>query len=129
MLAQMAPKPVTLAALSEKLGVSSRTVFREMPVIEQWLSDNDFRFSRKPGVGVAIEEEKENLELIRELLEMENIIPMYNRQERRRHILGELFFAQEPVKAYAFTLRYHISEGTLYDDLEVLAAWLKEYKG
>ncbi len=128
MLAQTAPRPVTLAAISEKLGVSSRTVLREMPAVEKWLTDNDFRFSRKPGIGMAIEEQDENLGLIRELLEMENIIPMYNRQERRRHILGELFFAAEPVKAYAFTSVYHISEGTLYDDLDVLAGWLKEYR-
>ncbi len=127
-LAQMAPRPVTLAVISEKLGVSSRTVLREMPAIEKWLTDNDFRFSRKPGIGMTIEEENENLELIRELLEMENITPMYNRQERRRHILGELFFAEEPVKAYVFTSNYHISEGTLYDDLDVLAGWLKEYR-
>ena len=86
-LAQMAPRPVTLAVISEKLGVSSRTVLREMPAIEKWLTDNDFRFSRKPGIGMMIEEENENLELIQELLEMENITPMYNRQERRRHIL------------------------------------------
>lgn len=127
-LAQMAPRPVTLAVISEKLGVSSRTVLREMPAVEKWLTDNDFRFSRKPGIGMTIEEENENLELIRELLEMENITPMYNRQERRRHVLGELFFAEEPVKAYVFTSNYHISEGTLHDDLDVLAGWLKEYR-
>ena len=127
-LVQMAPGSVTLSAISEKLGVSSRTVFREMPVIERWLSDNDFQFSRKPGIGMAINEGTDNLNLIRELLEIENIIPMYSRQERRRHLLGELLFSEEPTKAFVYTSRYHISEGTLFDDLDVLERWLKEYK-
>ena len=127
MLTRMAGKPVTIATISEKLGVSSRTVLREMPVIERWLDDNDFRFVRKPGVGLTVSEDAESLALLEELLEVQDIVPMYSRQERRRQILGELFFYDEPVKAYVFTSKYHISEGTLYEDLDSLGSWLKDY--
>ena len=128
MLVRMASEPVTVSAISEKLNVSSRTVLREMPVIERWFRDNDFRFVRKPGVGLMIEEDSEQLVLIRELLEMEDIVPSFSRQERRRQLLGELLSAKEPIKSYVFTSRYHISEGTLYGDLDALGAWLKDYK-
>lgn len=127
MLTKMAGKPVTIATISEKLGVSSRTVLREMPMIERWLDDNDFQFVRKPGVGLTVNEDAEHLALIEELLDVQDIVPMYSRQERRRQILGDLFFFNEPVKAYVFTSKYHISEGTLYEDLDALGGWLKDY--
>ncbi|MGN1031272.1 MAG: BglG family transcription antiterminator, partial [Butyricicoccaceae bacterium] len=127
MLVRMDSEPVTVSAISEKLNVSSRTVLREMPVIERWFQDNDFRFVRKPGVGLLIDETPEQLGLIRELLEMEDVVPAFSRQERRRHLLGELLLVREPVKAYVFTSRYHISEGTLYGDLDALSSWLKDY--
>lgn len=128
MLVRMASEPVTVSAISEKLKVSSRTVLREMPVIERWFQDNDFHFVRKPGVGLMIDEDKEQLNLIRELLEIEDVIPSFSRQERRQYLLSDLLAATEPVKAYVFISRYHISEGTLYGDLDALNHWLKDYR-
>jgi mannitol operon transcriptional antiterminator len=126
-LIEMESETTTVAAVSERLGVSSRTVLREMPVIEQWLLENDFHFSRKHGVGLSIQETPEHLELIRELLELEGVRHMYSRDERKRWILGALFFADGPIKAFAFTSRFDISEGTLYSDLDSLDEWLSEY--
>jgi mannitol operon transcriptional antiterminator len=57
LLSKSAPEPVTLASISQKLEVSSRTVMRELDKVEQWLDENDFKFLRKPGVGLAILEE------------------------------------------------------------------------
>ena len=37
-LAKTAGNPVPVGAISEKLDVSSRTILRELPAIEQWLS-------------------------------------------------------------------------------------------
>lgn len=128
MLVQMHEGPVTVNAISEKLNVSSRTVLRDMPGIEEWLEENDFNFIKKPGVGLQIMESQEQLELIGELLEVENIIPMYSRDERRRQLLGELFFSNEPIKSYVFTSKYNISEGTLFSDLDSLDIWLTNYQ-
>ena len=46
-LVQMKGRPVTTAAISEKLSVSNRTVLRELPSVEKWLDENDFHFVRK----------------------------------------------------------------------------------
>ncbi|MDE6961481.1 MAG: HTH domain-containing protein, partial [Lachnospiraceae bacterium] len=67
-LTKTAGKPVPVGAISEKLGVSSRTILRELPAIEKWLFENDFTFIRKPGVGLSIEEDPEAIELLEELL-------------------------------------------------------------
>ncbi len=127
-LVKMAPNPVTVSVISERLSVSSRTILRDVAVLEKWMDENDFRFSSKPGVGLAIHEDAEQLQFIGELLEAEDGAPMCGRQERRRQILGDLFFADGPVKAYVFAAGYHISERTLYEDLDVLDGWLAAYE-
>ena len=51
-----ASRPVTVGMISEMLGVSSRTILREIPHVENWLTQNDFHFIRKPGVGLILDE-------------------------------------------------------------------------
>ena len=67
-LVQMGGQPVTLSAISEKLSVSSRTILRELSVVEEWMSENDFRFVRKRGTGVALEETPENKGIVKDKL-------------------------------------------------------------
>ena len=126
-LTRMDGRPITVAVISEKLGVSTRTILREVPAIEKWMSDNDFNFDRKPGVGMLVGEAPETLRFIEELLDADNLVPMYSRQERRKHILGELLFSDEPVKSLVFTSKYNISDGTFSEDLDVLDTWLRDY--
>ncbi len=126
-LTRMDGRPITVAVISEKLGVSTRTILREVPAIEKWMSDNDFNFERKPGVGMLVGEAPETLRFIEELLDADNLVPMYSRQERRKHILGELLFSDEPVKSLVFTSKYNISDGTFSEDLDVLDTWLRDY--
>ncbi|MCI8310930.1 MAG: PRD domain-containing protein [Lachnospiraceae bacterium] len=127
-LAKTAGNPVPVGAISEKLDVSSRTILRELPAIEQWLSENDFTFIKKPGVGVSIEEDKAAIELLLELLGISDTQTGYSQKERRRQILGELLFVREPIKSYVFLSRFHISEGTLAKDLDALEEWLLTYQ-
>ena len=127
MMVQMKGNPVTVAAISEKLSVSSRTILREMPAVEDWLFENDFRFVRKRGKGLAIEETPENLAMIEELLFIERDAVRFSKDDRRTRLLGTLFFAVSPVKAFVFCSQYDISEGTLYGDLDVLESWLGDY--
>lgn len=128
MVTNTAPRPVTIGAISEKLGVSSRTVLRELPAIERWFEENDFSFVRKPGVGLSIQEDSDTIKLLQELLTVEQVQTTYSRQERRRQLLGELLCAKEPIKSYVFLSRFHISEGTLSNDLDALDEWLSNYQ-
>lgn len=127
-IVQMGGQPVTAAAISEKLSVSSRTILRELPEVERWLSENDFRFVKKRGKGIAIIESAENLALVEELLHIEKETPHFDKDDRRARILGTLFFAVSPVKAYVFTSEYDIAEGTLFNDLDILDHWLEDYR-
>lgn len=122
-----AARPITVGMISEDMGVSSRTILREIPTVEQWLTQNDFHLIRKPSVGLILDESVENKRLILELLEVESVYKAYPKQERQRRILGELLYAKEPVKSYYFTSKFHISEGTLTSDLNQVSEWLKTY--
>lgn len=126
-IVQMEGRPITVAAIAEKLKVSSRTILRELPLIEDWMCENDFTFVRKTGVGLQIMENAANLDLIRELLEIEHTTKVLGKEERRRRLLGELLFNTEPAKAFSFTSGYGISEGTLFGDLDYLEEWLAKH--
>lgn len=119
--------PITISTIAEILNVSSRTVLREMPKIEEWLDENGFNFIKKPGVGLIIDESLENQQLILELLEVENVKKEYSKEERKRIILSELLIAKEPLKLFYFTNQLKVSEGTLSNDLDGIEDWLKAF--
>lgn len=127
-IAKTAGTPVPVQAVAEKLKISSRTVLRDLPAIEEWMDENDFRFVRRPGVGLLIEEDSETLSLLNELLAGEQGQDSLGQKERRRQLLGELLFVREPVKSYVFQSRFHVSAATLAKDLEELDRWLSTYR-
>lgn len=120
--------PVTVSAISEKFKLSTRTVLRELPQIEKWVSAQGFSFVRKPGVGLILDENAENRQWLLQLLKQEEVEESYGKEERRKLILGELLSAKEPLKFLYFTSKYKISEGTLSSDLDFVEEWLLQYK-
>ncbi|NDO46305.1 BglG family transcription antiterminator [Clostridium sp. MD294] len=123
-----ATNPVTISTISEKLKLSSRTILREMPEIERWLSENEFKFIRKPGVGLVLDESLENQKKILKLLDVEVVQKVYSKEQRRKFLLGELLASKEPRKSFYFTSKFKISDGTLSNDLDILGKWLSTYQ-
>lgn len=119
--------PITTSMIAKELSLSSRTVLREMPKIEEWLDENEFKFIKKPGVGLIIDENVDNQQLILELLEVEKIKKEYSKEERKKIIVGELLTAKEPLKLFYFTSQLKVSEGTLSGDLDNIAKWLEKF--
>ena len=120
-------KPITTSMIAKELSLSSRTVLREMPKIEAWLDENEFKFIKKPGVGLIIDENLDNQQLILELLEIEKIKKQYSKEERKKIIVGELLIAKEPLKLFYFTSQLRVSEGTLSGDLDAIEIWLTKF--
>ncbi len=120
--------PATISLLSEKLHCSSRTVLREMPIIEKWLKEHEFSFFRKPGIGVILNEDAATKQQIFDMLEETEKNILFGKEERRKRILGELLYAKEPLKSYYFTKKYKISERTFSHDLDFLNQWLQKYQ-
>ncbi|WP_409969806.1 PRD domain-containing protein [Bengtsoniella intestinalis] len=121
-----AENPATVADISKELNISSRTVLRELPTIEQWLQGQQVAFIRKPGVGIALEGTLEQRQQVVAQLQTSNA--QTDKPNRRRFITAQLLADQEPAKSYAFAKTYDISEGTLTTDLDYIQGWLGRHE-
>ena len=119
-----ADDPITIQAISEKLKLSSRTVLREMPRINEWFEENDFKLVKKPRIGMYVDEDAETRNYIKELVDMDENKPVYSKADRQMIILLELLTINEPLKYFYFTSLFHISDATLSNDLEEVETWL-----
>ncbi|MGM9531312.1 BglG family transcription antiterminator [Intestinibacter sp.] len=120
-------KPITISEVAQELNISTRTVLRDMSSIENWLDENDFKFVKKPGVGIYLDETLDNKQFIIELLQEEKIEKSYTKEERKRFILSNLLTSSEPIKSYYFYKSLKISEGTLNNDFVDIETWLDKF--
>ena len=112
---------LTAAALGESVGVSRRTVMRELPGMEKWLKAAGFRLVRSPGQGMRLEEEEERRAALRALVGGGVVL---SKNERIDRLLTLLFAAGGPVKTQWLAERLDVSEHTLSGDLNAAADWL-----
>lgn len=121
-LSELPPVWFTAAALGESVGVSRRTVMRELPGMEKWLKAAGFRLIRSPGQGIRLEEDESRRAALRALLDGGR--PTLSRGERIDRLIVLLFAAEGPVKTLYLAGKLQISEHTLSADLDAAAAWL-----
>lgn len=112
---------LTAAALGESVGVSRRTVMRELPGMEKWLKAAGFCLVRSPGQGMRLEESDTGRAALRALLGGGVAL---SKNERIDRLLALLFAADEPVKTQWLANRLDVSEHTLSSDLNIAADWL-----
>ena len=120
-------KPITISEVAKELNISTRTVLRDMTKIESWLDENDFKFIKKPGVGIYLDETLDSKQFIIELLQEEKIEKSYTKEERKKFILSNLLTSSEPIKSYYFYKTLKISEGTLNNDFIEIEEWLDNF--
>ena len=119
--------PITVQTISEKLKLSSRTILRELPKINEWFEENDFRLVKKPRVGLYVDEDQETRKFLQELVQMDHRKNAFTKEERQDRILAELFTDEEPLKYFYFTSLFHVSDGTLASDLDEVDQWMEHY--
>lgn len=118
---------ITVNDIAKKIDVSTRTVQRDLPLIEDFLYENDFSLIKKPGHGLFLNESRESIAYLYELLEMVDSSKQYERVERVNFILSRLLTSKSPIKYFVFTLYLNISEKTLIEDLAIIDKWLSVY--
>lgn len=118
---------VTAAMLAESIGVSRRTVLRELPGVEHWIEAAGCRFVRNPGQGLLLDEPSERREEMRRLLDGSTVYAELPRRQRRQKLLGLLLRAREPVKTAALARELLVSESTLAADLDEIGQWLSSF--
>lgn len=121
--------PVTITVISEELGISDRSVQRELPTVEKWLTGHGFHFSRRRSVGLILDEPEERRQELAALLNKNASAasPTDDRRERQNQLRRDILLSDEAIKFYYFTEKYGISDGTLSSDLNQLTPWFAKY--
>lgn len=122
-------QPVTISVISEELGISDRSVQRELPTVEKWLTRHGFHLIRRRSVGLALNEPEDRKQELAALLDKNSagVFPANDRRERQNRLRRDILFADDPLKFYYFAEKYNISDGTLASDLNQLAPWFAKY--
>jgi mannitol operon transcriptional antiterminator len=117
---------ITVNEIAEQIEVSTRTIHRELNDIEDLLSVYQLQLVKKAGIGILIEGDMKNKEIVRRLLHNQRIVE-YSSKERKLLILCQLLESKEPVKLVAMAHDLKVTIATISNDLDELDAWVKTY--
>lgn len=118
---------ISVKYLSEQIGVSKRTVQRELEYIEGTLKGYDLCFWSKTGVGIRLDGSEEEKQRLREEISQGDSYDTGNREERRKRLVLEILREKELRKLFYYSDRFGVSETTVSTDLEAVEGWLMQY--
>ncbi len=115
-----------IAELAAALGISGRTVMRELLTLEKDLRAYGASIQRKSSRGVRIICPQDQLERLTAAASEKTKLMLCSKEERKRFILSTLLQSSEPVKMQFFTLTLAVTDATVSADLDRMESWLKE---
>ncbi|KGP79001.1 MULTISPECIES: BglG family transcription antiterminator [unclassified Paenibacillus] len=113
------PHEVTAGEIAVAVKVSTRTVHRELQMIEQWLEPLGMRLEKKSGTGVRIDPGSDDLVVLRHQLELNEYVE-FTPEERKLFMLCILLDESEPVKLLALASDLKVTVSTASNDLDDL---------
>ncbi|MED4583674.1 BglG family transcription antiterminator [Brevibacillus choshinensis] len=120
-------KSLTIGAIAEQIGVSGRTVHRELDVLDSIFEHYSLKLARKAGAGVEVAGSPEQKQALRVDV-LHQTTTEYTAQERRVLILCALLEATEPVKLISLALDLKVTTATISHDLDDLELMLSHYE-
>jgi mannitol operon transcriptional antiterminator len=119
------PDGLTVADLADRLGVSARTVHRNLRSASEFLGPRGLTLERRAGRGVRVDgpdgARDQALEDLRDVA-TDALSP----EERRVGVLRRLLGADEPIKLRALASGLKVSVGTVSRDLDGVEDWLAD---
>jgi mannitol operon transcriptional antiterminator len=121
------PHGITLQEISKEVGVSRRTILREMNSVYSWFDKRGFPVERHASKGISLQiTEQDEISLKRELSE-EQIVHIYNKKERTLYIITELLMSKETLKLSYFSKVLDVSEASISSDLNHVEEYLQKF--
>lgn len=121
------PEGLTATDIADRLGVSARTVHRDLDPASRFLGSHGLTLVRQSGRGLSVEgtdEARERaLDALREM-EPSELSP----EERRLSLLRVLLASGEPIKLRALASRLKVAVGTVGRDLDEVEEWLSGFR-
>lgn len=118
---------VTVQFIAEKTSISSRTVIRELSIVENWLNEKNILLEKKKGTGIRVLLEDAEREALKNSLMEEKSDLVYSPNQRLVMLKVELLKNFEITKLYTLTKLFDVTEGTISADLDKLETWLTKY--
>lgn len=118
---------ITLKHIADKIGVSTRTLLRELDSLEQWISIHDGQLIKKKGSGLKVSGDSGEKDRLLNLLEASESEVILSPIQRSVIIRGELLKAEEPLKLYSLATELDVVESTISGDLLSIESWFEGY--
>jgi mannitol operon transcriptional antiterminator len=120
------PESLTADNLADRLGVSARTVHRDLQSASKFLASHDLTLVRQAGRGINVEgPASARAQALEALGKMRSLA--LTPEERRVSLLGILLGSSEPIKLRALASRSKVSVGTVSRDLDEAEDWLAPF--
>lgn len=113
--------------LAVRIGVSKRTVQRELEYIGTSLKPYRLTFETKTGAGVWLSGSAEDKKRLLEELQGTDNYDVGNREERRKRLILEILKEKGLKKLFYYSSQFQVSEATVSADLEAVEGWLKSH--
>ena len=117
---------ITVNEIAERIEVSTRTIHRELNDLEDLLATHQLQLVKKAGIGIFIEGDIKQKEVVRSLLYSQRVAE-YSAKERKLLILCQLLEAKEPIKLVSMAHDFKATISTISNDLDELEAWIRTY--
>lgn len=120
-------RKVTAGDIAAHLQVSTRTVLRELRVVEQWLKPYKIKMEKKSGIGIFLNSSSERLFQLRQQFVRADSIG-YSAEERKIHSLCMLLGGSEPIKLLSLATDLKVTVATVSHDLDELECWIGQHE-
>ncbi|CAN5754173.1 mannitol operon transcriptional activator MtlR [soil metagenome] len=120
------PRGLTASGIADRLGVSARTVHRDLQTASDFVGSHDLTLLRQSGRGVSVDGAPEARK--RALESLDDMGPVsLPPHDRQLSLLSVLLAANQPIKLRALASRLKVAIGTVRRDLDEIENLLTEF--
>lgn len=119
---------LSVKELADKIGVSKRTVQRELEYLGTELQEYEIQFVSKTGKGVWLEGAQDNKVRLLADLERTDSFDVSDREERRKRLTLEILKEKGLKKLFYYADQFKVSEATISSDLDAISGWLLDHQ-
>lgn len=118
---------ISVKNLAEQVGISKRTVQRELGYVDSALKSYELAFKSKTGVGIWLEGAAEEKARLLADISGEDSYDAGNKEERRKRLILEILKEKDLKKLFYYSSQFQVSEATISTDLDAIEEWLNQY--